>query len=76
MKLAFVLPVMLIMTLNTVGLAGMVDAGAQVPDHPRLLMTMADEQLIREQVRSNPVRKGVQAAIVGKCDSLITLVFS
>ncbi|MFT3934451.1 MAG: heparinase II/III family protein [Chitinophagaceae bacterium] len=50
-----------------------VTANFPVPNHPRLLMTKADELVIQKNIKSNKTWQAVQQAILHQCDSLITL---
>ena len=47
-----------------------------VPPHPRLLMSLEDEQRIRQAVQTDGVWQGVHEAILGRCDSLLQLPVS
>jgi len=68
---AFVFSIVFILRLQ--GQEHVIDTLPVVPPHPRLLMTMGDEQRIREAVGSDKTWKEVHQAILHQCDSLLTL---
>src|SRR4051812_4375936 len=68
---AFIFSMVLILQLQ--GQGNVIDTLPAVPPHPRLLMTMGDEQRIREAVRTSKIWSEIQSAILRQCDSLLPL---
>ena len=67
----FILSVLLMQQLHAQ--ENVIDTLMSVPAHPRLLMTMGEEQMIRQAVRSDKTWEGIHQAILHQCDSLVKL---
>jgi len=68
---AFVFSIVFILRLQ--GQENVIDTLPVVPQHPRLLMTMEDEQKIRAAAGADKTWKEIQDAILHQCDSLLNL---
>ncbi|MDO6430811.1 heparinase II/III family protein [Flavitalea sp. BT771] len=67
----FVFSIVFILRLQ--GQGTVIDTLPVVPPHPRLLMTMGDEQRIRAAIGSDNTWKEIHQAILRQCDSLLPL---